>query len=280
MAELVVWIDGALVPAAQARVSAFDRGLLLGDGVFETIRAVGAVPLAARRHLARLRRSAEGVGIDLPYDEGELRAAMAAVLERMDAPEARVRITVTAGVGALGPVRDGAAPTVLVAAGVLEPPPATTAVCTVPWPSNERSPLAGVKSTSRGEGVVALAHARARGCSEALHADTAGRLCEGTASNMFLVLDGALVTPSLATGCLPGVTRELVLEWGTAAGLPLREATIPLDDFRTAEHAAVTSATRGIVPVAALDGRELRPGPLTLRMQQVFADRVAEDLDP
>lgn len=276
MAELVVWIDGALVPAAQARVSAFDRGLLLGDGVFETIRAVGAVPLAARRHLARLRRSAEGVGIDLPYDEGELRAAMAAVLERMDAPEARVRITVTAGVGALGPVRDGAAPTVLVAAGVLEPPPATTAVCTVPWPSNERSPLAGVKSTSRGEGVVALAHARARGCSEALHADTAGRLCEGTASNVFLVLDGALVTPSLATGCLPGVTRELVLELTDA-----EEADVPMSALERASEVFLTSTGRGVQGVHRVDDRDLpAPGPRTAAARDALEALLAEDPDP
>lgn len=276
MAELVVWIDGALVPAAQARVSAFDRGLLLGDGVFETIRAVGAVPLAARRHLARLRRSAEGVGIDLPYDEGELRAAMAAVLERMDAPEARVRITVTAGVGALGPVRDGAAPTVLVAAGVLEPPPATTAVCTVPWPSNERSPLAGVKSTSRGEGVVALAHARARGCSEALHADTAGRLCEGTASNVFLVLDGALVTPSLATGCLPGVTRELVLEL-----TDVEEADVPMSALERASEVFLTSTGRGVQGVHRVDDRDLpAPGPRTAAARDALEALLAEDPDP
>lgn len=276
MAEPVVWIDGALVPAAQARVSAFDRGLLLGDGVFETIRAVGAVPLAARRHLARLRRSAEGVGIDLPYDEGELRAAMAAVLERMDAPEARVRITVTAGVGALGPVRDGAAPTVLVAAGVLEPPSATTAVCTVPWPSNERSPLAGVKSTSRGEGVVALAHARARGCSEALHADTAGRLCEGTASNVFLVLDGALVTPSLATGCLPGVTRELVLELTDA-----EEADVPMSALERASEVFLTSTGRGVQGVHRVDDRDLpAPGPRTAAARDALEALLAEDPDP
>lgn len=276
MAELVVWIDGALVPAAQARVSAFDRGLLLGDGVFETIRAVGAVPLAARRHLARLRRSAEGVGIDLPYDEGELRAAMAAVLERMDAPEARVRITVTAGVGALGPVRDGAAPTVLVAAGVLEPPSATTAVCTVPWPSNERSPLAGVKSTSRGEGVVALAHARARGCSEALHADTAGRLCEGTASNVFLVLDGALVTPSLATGCLPGVTRELVLKLTDA-----EEADVPMSALERASEVFLTSTGRGVQGVHRVDDRDLpAPGPRTAAARDALEALLAEDPDP
>lgn len=276
MAELVVWIDGALVPAAQARVSAFDRGLLLGDGVFETIRAVGAVPLAARRHLARLRRSAEGVGIDLPYDEGELRAAVAAVLERMDAPEARVRITVTAGVGALGPVRDGAAPTVLVAAGVLEPPSATTAVCTVPWPSNERSPLAGVKSTSRGEGVVALAHARARGCSEALHADTAGRLCEGTASNVFLVLDGALVTPSLATGCLPGVTRELVLELTDA-----EEADVPMSALERASEVFLTSTGRGVQGVHRVDDRDLpAPGPRTAAARDALEALLAEDPDP
>jgi len=276
MAEPLVWLNGATVPADEARVSAFDRGLLLGDGVFETLRAVDGTPLAARRHLARLRRSAEAVRIDLPYDDEALRSAMTAVLAGVAAPQARVRITVTAGPGPLGPAREASEPTVLVAAAPLPPPAERTAVCTVPWPHNERSPLAGVKTTSRGEGVVALAHARALGCSEALLADTTGRLCEGTASNVFLVLDGRLVTPSLATGCLAGVTRELVLELTDAV-----EADVPLSALAEASEVFLTSTGRGVQAVHRVDDRELpAPGPRTAAARAALEAHLAAHPDP
>lgn len=284
----LVWFDGEVRSGQDRLVTALDRGLLVGDGVFDTCVVVAGRPFALRRHLARLRRSAARVGLPEPPTDVITRAALD-LAARLDGGTGRLRVTWTAGASAGGPGRTGGRPTLLVTAEpeqVAHPTPgsppgsARVAVVVVPWVRNERSPLAGVKSTSYAENALALEYARSRGGEEAVLGNTRGELCEGSWSNVFLETDGALLTPPLSSGCLPGVTRELVLEWGTAAGLPLREATIPLDDFRTAEHAAVTSATRGIVPVAALDGRELRPGPLTLRMQQVFADRVAEDLDP
>ncbi len=275
MAERV-WIDGALVDAGAAKVPVFDHGLTVGDGVFETLRAIDGSPFAMRRHLERLRRSAERVGLALPWSDDDLRGAVGAVLASDPRPHARVRITVTSGGMALGPRRDDGAPTVLVMAGALRLADPTVAVCTVPWPRNERSPLAGVKSTSFAEGVLAIEHARAQGCAEALLGDTQGRLCEGSASNVFVAIDGRLRTPSLSCGCLPGVTRALLLELVDAV-----EEELPLEVLTDVDELLLTSTGRGVQPVHAVDGRaRAAPGPCTAAAMAAFADLVARDLDP
>ncbi len=276
MAEPLVWIDGSLVPADEATVAATDRGVLLGDGVFETIRAVDGAPIAISRHLDRLHRSAAQVGITVAHHDRELRRAVAAVLGALDEPLARVRITVTAGVGPLGPARTGGAPTTIVVAGPMAPAEETTAVCTARWVRNERSPLAGVKSTSHGEAVVVLEHARALGCSEALLADTMGRLSEGTGSNVFVVLDGRLLTPARSAGCLDGVTRALVLELTEA-----EEADIPMSELARASELFLTSTGRGVQAVHRLDDRDLpAPGPATMAARRALDDHLAAHPDP
>jgi branched-chain amino acid aminotransferase len=270
-----VWIDGSLVPGSEARVSVFDHGLTVGDGVFETCKVVRGEPFAPSRHLARLRRSASGLGLDVPVTDDVLREAMAVVI-RSNAAVGRVRVTVTGGVAPAGSSRAGGRPTVIVGGGVLEPWPEQAVVCTVPWPRNERGATAGLKTTSYAENVVALAHAHRAGGAEAIFANTAGNLCEGTGSNVFAVLDGALVTPPLESGCLAGVTRELVLELVAA-----EERDVPIDRVVTeAEEAFLTSSTRDIQAIGMWDERPLEIGPFTRAITKEFASLVARDLDP
>ena len=276
MADEVVWIDGALVPADEARVSVFDHGITVGDGVFETLKAVDGVPFAARRHLDRLRQSADALGLDVPETDDVLRDAMAGVLAAHPRSLARIRITVTGGIGPLGSDRGPDGPTTIVAAGDLAPPSPTTAVCTVPWPRNERGALAGVKSTSYAENVIALARAKERGGSEALLPTTTGLLCEGTGSNVFLVLDGQLLTPSLASGCLAGVTRDLVIEATGAI-----EADLLMEDLHRADEVFLTSTGRDVQAVHQVDDRHLdAPGPITRQAADAFAALAAADVDP
>jgi branched-chain amino acid aminotransferase len=276
MADGSVWLDGELVPAGQAVVSIFDHGLTVGDGVFETLKAVEGTPFAARRHLERLRRSAFGLGLRIPYDDDEIRAAMASVLASHDLPLARVRITVTGGRGILGSDRGDAAPTVVVAVGELAEAPPSTSVCTVPWPRNERGAMAGIKTTSYAENVLALAFAKERGCSEAIFETTTGLLCEGTGSNVFVAIGGRLVTPPLASGCLAGVTRDLVLEVTDAV-----EEDIAMDAYRAAGEVFLTSTGRDVQPVHRADDRTLpAPGPLTKAAAEAFAELVAANTDP
>lgn len=275
MAELV-WLNGRAVHPSEATISVFDHGLTVGDGVFETIKAVQGVPFAMRRHLDRLRRSAGALGLEVPYDDATLREATDEVLARTPLPLARVRITVTGGVAPLGSERTGSSPTVVIAAAPLSPPDEVTAVCTVPWPRNERGALAGVKSTSYAENVVALAHAHERGCSEALFPTTDGRLSEGTGSNVFVVLGGRVLTPGLSSGCLAGVTRDLVLSVTSA-----EEADITMEDLRRADEVFLTSTGRDIQAVGQIDDRPLpAPGPMTQAASRAFADLAAADSDP
>ena len=277
---MIVWLNGELVEEHAARVSPLDHGLLVGDGVFETLRVVGGVPFAWTRHIDRLTHSATGLGL-VPPSDVDLRAATDAVIRANEIAEGRLRLTVTGGPAPLGSDRGDRGPTVIVAIAQFRPWPPVVDVVTVPWTRNECSATAGLKTISYADNVRALAYAHERDASEALFANTAGSLCEGTGSNIFCAHDGKLRTPPLRSGCLPGVTRALVLELGDRHGVPIEEADLALDAVTTANEAFLTSSTRDVQPIAHMDGRELpAPGPLTESVAALFADLVATDLDP
>lgn len=273
-----VWINGRLHAPEDARVSVFDHGILVGDGVFETVKSVRGEAFALTRHLRRLAVSAAGLGLPAP-DLDAVRQGVLDVLATAPAWDlARVRVTYTSGVGPLGSDRSGGSgPTAIVAVAEQKPFPATGDVSVVPWPRNERGALSGLKTTSYGDNAKALAYARERGGAEAIFGNLAGNLCEGTGSNVFIVRGGRLITPPLSSGCLAGVTRALVLEW-----LGGEEEDVALPDFGTADEAFLTSTTRDVQPIRAVDGRVLpaAPGPITRKAIEVFAERSAADLDP
>ena len=276
MSTVRMWVNGRLVddPDAAA-LSPTDHGLTVGDGVFETLKVTGGVPFALTRHLERLSRSAVGLGLVAP-DLSFVRRGVAEVLSAWASPTGRLRITVTGGPGPLGSERGTSGLTVIVAVTTLAPWVSSTAVTTVPWVRNERGALAGLKSTSYAENVVALAYAQARGSSEALFANTIGNVCEGTGSNIFVVVGGRLVTPPLSSGCLAGVTRALVLEW--AGG---EEADLPMSALETADEVFLTSTTRDVQAVHSLDGRALGDtGPITAKALETFTRMAAEQVDP
>lgn len=274
------WVNGRLTDAEDAVVNVFDHGLTVGDGVFETVKVVDGVPFALGRHIDRLSRSATGLELPEP-DAAEVRAATEAVSAQVPVGLHRLRITYTGGVSPLGSERGEAGPTLVVAIAPTTPPAESTAVGIVPWPRNEKGALAGLKTTSYGENVKALAHARRLGGSEAIFADTQGRLCEGTGSNVFVVVDGEVITPTLETGCLAGITRALVLEWTGA-----KEADAPLDVLERADEIFLTSSIRDIQGVSGVltdtGSRTLSPspGPITREVAAVFAKRGAEDPEP
>ncbi|MEE1826097.1 aminotransferase class IV [Streptomyces sp. BE20] len=269
------WVNGSLVDSADPALSVLDHGLTTGDGVFETLKAVDGRAFALTRHLDRLTRSARGLGLPDP-DHDRVREACARVLDANPVPLGRLRVTYTGGVAPLGSERGDDAPTLVVSLGTAARRPDTTAVAVVPWRRNEHSAVAGLKTTSYAENVVALAAAHRARASEAILANTAGRLCEGTGSNVFVVLDGTLLTPQLSSGCLAGITRRLVIDWCGA-----QEAELPLDALQRAEEVFLTSTLRDVQAVTRVDGRELAgPGPVTTKAMAVFAERSADDLDP
>jgi branched-chain amino acid aminotransferase len=276
--RVIVWFDGRLRGHAEPLVLATDHGLTVGDGVFEACELLNGRPFALTRHLERLERSAAGLGLPLP-DRDVVRAAVADVAEAWGDSLGRVRILWTAGPGPLGSDAAWGPGTLVVAAAAVGAPRAVT-VTVVPFTRNERSAIAGLKTISYAENVRALAWARERGGDEAIFGNTRGELCEGTGTNVFVEADGALLTPPLDSGCLAGVTRAVVIEWAREAGVEVREEALPLAAVHEAEHVALTSSTRGVVPVVAVDGRELRPGPLTRRVADIYTRRHVETPDP
>ena len=268
---MTVWLDGALVDDAVAAVSVFDHGLTVGDGVFETLLAYPDTGLAfAGEHLSRLRRSAAGLGLTVPYDDLALAEAMTAVVasHRGDGGgRVRVRVTVTGGPAPLGSDRGASGPTVIVVGAPQTPWPPTAALAPVPWPRSELSAVAGLKTTSYAENVVALRVAREAGAEEALFCDLQGRVCEGTGSNVFACIDGRLVTPRLATGCLAGVTRGVVLGCCEAF-----EEDFTLDELAGASEVFLTSTTREVQPVHEIIGLAKwdPPGPVATRAAAAY----------
>ena len=275
-----VWVGDALLddPGTPA-ISVLDHGLTVGDGVFETVKAVHGRPFALSRHLNRLSSSAKGLGLPQP-DHDLVRTAVSTVLADVRDPLVRIRITWTAGPAPLGSDRgapaDYAGPTLVVAVSDGVSRADSVAVATVPWPRNERGAVAGLKTTSYAENVVALADAHRRGASEAVFANTRGVLCEGTGSNIFYVLDGQVVTPTLSSGCLAGVTRALVIQW-----CDVDESDGPMEVLQQADEVFLAGTTRDVQPVHRVDERDLgAAGPLTQQVVETFARRAAENEDP
>jgi branched-chain amino acid aminotransferase len=269
------WLNGRLLedPLAPA-LPVNDHGITVGDGVFEAVKVVEGRPFALSRHLDRMARSAAGLGLpELPRDQ--VRRGVEAVLEGAELPLGKLRITFTGGAAPLGSGRGDGTPTLVVAADTLETPEPETSVITVPWPRNERGALAGLKTTSYAENVVALARAKEQGASEAVFPNLAGNLCEGTGSNVFYVVDGRLRTPTLHSGCLAGISRALLLEWYDG-----QEVDEPIEVLGTADEIFLVSTTRDVQAVTRCDGRTLDVGPVTEECRKVWADREAESIDP
>jgi branched-chain amino acid aminotransferase len=280
MTEIRVWVDGVLVDADAPAVSAVDHGVTVGDGAFETAKVDHGEPFAVTRHLRRLDRTIVGLGLP-PVDHDHIREGIDAVLAGPAIDFGRLRFTVTGGRGPLGSDRHDSDLTHIVTAVPHARPEAHGAAVTVPWVRNERAATAGLKTTSYADNVIALAYAKERGALEALFANTRGELCEATGSNVFVVLDGVVRTPPLDSGCLAGITRELVLEWCADEGVKVVEEAMPLDVLERADEVFLTSSIKDVLPVSAVDGRTVAvPGPVTATIRDVWARRSALGVDP
>ena len=280
MTDIRVWVDGAVVGADTPAVSAVDHGVTVGDGAFETAKIDRGVPFAVTRHLRRLDRTVAGLGLP-PADHDRIREGVEAVLAGEPIEFGRLRFTVTGGRGPLGSDRHDSDLTHIVTAVPHARPEPHGAVVTVPWARNERAATAGLKTTSYADNVIALARAKEQGALEAIFGNTRGELCEATGSNVFVVLDDVVHTPPLDSGCLAGITRELVLEWCAADGVEVVEQALPLDVLGRADEVFLTSSIKDVFPVSAVAGRALTaPGPVTARAQQVWAAHAALGVDP
>jgi branched-chain amino acid aminotransferase len=278
-----IWLDGELVDAGTPHLSAYDRGFQLGDGVFETLRARAGRPTELPEHLARLRRSAEGLDIALDGDADERIAhGVAAILsaERLDGPDgdASIRITVSRGVmagrGLLPAGRPK--PTVVIQAWPVPPTPADHLerglhLVISQVRRDPANPLSALKTTSRADYVYARLEARRAGGDDALFLTTDGFLSEATSANIFLVRGTELATPALGCAILPGTTRTWLLGWASEAGLTPSEGWLTSAELASADEAFLCSSVAGVLPVTTFEGQPIgsgRPGPWTMQARE------------
>ncbi|MGZ3439138.1 MAG: aminotransferase class IV [Polyangia bacterium] len=285
----LVWIDGAPVDAALARVPVFDRGFLYGDSVYEVTRAFGGVAFALGEHLDRLERSAAGLLMRTP-PRAAIEKAVADTLAASGLPDAYVRIVVTRGAGeiALDPASADEPRLVIIVRAPQPPAPEAyrdgVEVAIVGRtrfapgvPTSTVDPQ--VKSGNYLGSVMAVAEARKRGAYEAILCDNVGRLSEGSSSNFFIVRGGWVSTPPLSVGLLEGITRRKVMQILAREKIRLAEQPLWPIDLHRADEAFLTSSVRGVLPIARADGEPIgdgKPGPITRRVMQAY-DALVRD---
>lgn len=273
-------VNGVVTEAAQARVSVLDNGFTFGDAVYETLRTYHRRPFHLDRHLGRLRRSADRLRIGLTVDDRELAQRVDALLERSAHDESYLRIIVSRGVGDISYNFDRVqGPTVVMVTKPFQPFPDTyyrdgiAVILSSVQRNHPRALDPSIKSCNLLNSVLAVQEAQDKGALEPILLNAAGDVAEGASSNVFLVKDGVLVTPTLDAGILPGVTRELVLERAQALDVPVREGQVRVPELLAADEAFITSSLKELAPIRTIDGRPVgdgRPGPVTLRLLEDF----------
>jgi branched-chain amino acid aminotransferase len=284
---LRVWLNGAVLPLARARIPVFDRGLLFGDGVYETVRAYGGRPFRLGRHLARLAGSASRLGFRLEGGALRLVRAIDATLAANRLAEARIRIVVTRGTGApdLGDIAAARHPTVLVyALPYMAPPPAAyrdgvPAVIPAVVRNDRRALDPAIKSLNLLNNFLAGKAARQAGAREAIMLNPQGFVAEAASANVFFVRRGVLLTPAPGAGILAGVTRELVLDLARRLGMRVREGFFRAPALVGADEAFVTASTIEILPLATIGRRRFpRLRPVTRALMAAYRVTVRGEL--
>ena len=271
-----VWLNDELVDAQKATVSVFDHGFTVGDGAFETLKVVNTQPVALTRHIKRLVHSLNTIGIEFDKEDLLKKAINEVISANKSLGEVmRMRITYTSGVGPLGSDRTKDNFTLVVAVSPESIWPDTALVITVSDPRNDKSILAGSKTTSYAQNAALLSVAKKQGAHEAIMPNTKGELCEGTGSNIFVVKDGQVMTPPLSGGCLGGITRALVIKW-----FDVKEVDLPMSVLKDVDEAFLTSSTRDIQPISKIDDRVLNaPGPVASKMRKEFIEKLSQNYD-
>ena len=269
----IVYLNGSLIPRSQASISALDYGFLYGFGLFETMRAYGGQVFRLDRHLSRLSRSAEALG--LPGGIIDLSDAVMDTIQANRLSDARIRISVSTGEGGIVPdPRTCSKPTVLILAEHYWPYPEPVyhrgfRAIVSSIRRNSCSPLSRLKSFNYLENLLARQEAREAGVDEALCCNEKGLLTEASMSNIFLVSDGVLQTPREENGILPGITREAVLELASRLNISAFERDIRLEEVFQAQETFLTNSLMEIMPLTEVSGKPVgsgRPGPISRKL--------------
>lgn len=269
------WVNGSLVAADEARVSAIDHGLVAGGGVFEAFKVTTQGPFALTRHLDRLSRSAAALELPEP-DHAFIRAGVEEVLADRDWDLGMVRLTYTGGVGPLGSQAAFGPPTTVLVSAPVPSYPRVSRIVTVPWVRNEHGAMTGIKTTSYAENIRALGYAHHRDASEGIFLNTSGAVCEGSGTNLFCVFGDEIVTSPLSSGALAGITRACVLDW-----IEVTERDLTLAEAQSADEVFITSSLRDVQGIEQWDDHSYPAmGPVTTRARAVFDERSAAEPDP
>jgi branched-chain amino acid aminotransferase len=282
MHQAFCWINGTLMPAAEARVSVFDHGLLYGDGVFEGIRFYNGHPFRLAAHLRRLADSARALHLKLPYSAAELERAVLEVIAAFAEPDGYLRLVATRGEGKLG-IDPSSCPRAtvfiiadtlaLVGGDVRQRGAKLVVAATRSLAPDGLDPR--VKSLNYLNRILARIEATQAGADEAVLLNSQGRVSEGTAENIFIVRDGTLSTPPPSDGALAGITRQAVMEIAAALNIPCQENSLTPFDLYAADECFLTGTGAELIPVHSLAGRLLPADrPTFVRLQDNFAQLV------
>ena len=288
--EEIVYLNGALIPRSEAKIPAFDHGFLYGYGLFETMRAYNGKLFLLDRHLKRLAESAGARGMDHALAGIDLERACVDTLKANGLKEARLRLTVTRGEAGPFPGREQGAATMLVAASAYIPLPDAAyekgyKALISSLRRDSQSLLSGLKSTGYLLSVLARKEAEGADMDEALLLNEQGAIAEGSISNVFFVKEGGLVTPPVASGILPGITREVVLALAAGSKIKAVEADIRVSDIPRFDEAFLTNSVLEIMPLvgvrekasATVDIGSGRPGKVTKRLVSAYRQMVVRE---
>ena len=284
--EEIIYFNGDLIPRSQAKLSPFNHGFLYGYGLFETMRAYGGSIFRLDRHLARLHEAAKTLGIPRELAAFDLEKACHDVLKANNLAEARLRLTVTAGEGDIIPNPDTCSGiTVFIVARKLAPLPPQSyqrgyKAILSSYRRNSRSPLSRLKSTSYLENVLARQEARAAGVDEVVLLNEKNFVAEGSSTNIFLVSEEMLITPSIESGVLPGITREAILELAKSKGIMTVVKQVELGELRTTTESFLTNSILEIMPLTRLGNKPIgsgKPGPVTQQLMSSCQELIAKE---
>jgi branched-chain amino acid aminotransferase len=270
---MIVFLNGKFVPEDRAVVSVFDRGFLYGDALFEGLLVTRGRPFRWREHMERLQRGVNFLKLTVPFSQDELLQAALRLIKRNEMPECILRLSITRGITARGySPKNAVRPAVVM---TLHPVPVINKmprwrVITASFRLPANDPLTSFKTANKLPQVLARAEADAANAQEAILLNTNGRLAEGTTSNLFWIKHGAVCTPALPDGALPGVTRAAVMELCVKMNIKCKERKAGPLELRQADGAFLTMTSTGIVEIESLDGRKLKQSPLVRKLWAAY----------
>ena len=279
---MFVFLNGNFLPETEAVVPLSDRGLLLGDGLFETLRVAGGKPFRFAQHLERLARGADFLKIKLPFTPKEIQKFAAQLIEKNQMPDAILRVMLTRGPGGRGySIRGAGQPTLAITQHPLppqnpdEPPQWSLVTSSLRIPAGDA--LATFKTASKLLNVLARAEAEEKGADEALLLNTNGEVAETAGGNIFWVYHEKICTVPTGRGVLPGITRAVVLEICQSLGLETNKRVIKPEHLRNADGIFITQSALGIVPVASFDGEPVAPSPLVDQIASAYNEMLLRE---